>query len=133
MTFDKKHRKDLETILLVCLCFAAMSIYSILVKHSTKTWPEYLLATVSILFALSLVSTHIAHALAYSWMKLGEFLGAINSRIILGLVFFLFLTPIALMARLSGRDRLKIRKAPKDTNYVTRNHTYTADDLKNTW
>ena len=133
MTFDKQHRKDLETLLVVCLCFAAISLYAILIKHAHKTWPEPLLATVTILFVISLASTHVARVLAFSWMKLGEFLGAINSRIILGIIYFLFLTPIALFARIIGRDKLSIRKAPKDSNFVTRNHTYTSADLKNTW
>ena len=45
-----------------------------------------------------------------AWMKLGHILGWVNSRIILGLVFFIVLQPIALIMRIFGHDPLKIKK-----------------------
>tara|TARA_B100001250_G_scaffold359592_1_gene336539 strand:+ start:372 stop:764 length:393 start_codon:yes stop_codon:yes gene_type:complete len=45
------------------------------------------------------------------WMLLGLALGWINSRIILGLVFFLVLQPIALIMKFLGYDPLKIKKS----------------------
>ena len=45
------------------------------------------------------------------WMLLGLVLGWINSRIILGLVFFLVLQPIALIMKFVGYDPLKIKKS----------------------
>ena len=44
------------------------------------------------------------------WMSIGNALGFINSRIILGLVFVIVLQPIAFFMRLSGYDPLKKRK-----------------------
>ena len=44
------------------------------------------------------------------WMALGLALGWINSRIILGLVFFLVLQPIALIMKFVGYDPLKTKK-----------------------
>ena len=44
-------------------------------------------------------------------MVLGLVLGWINSRIILGLVFFLVLQPIALIMKFVGYDPLKIKKS----------------------
>ncbi len=44
------------------------------------------------------------------WMALGLALGWINSRIILGLIFFLVLQPIALIMKFVGYDPLKIKK-----------------------
>ena len=43
-------------------------------------------------------------------MLIGLALGWINSRIILGLVFFLVLQPIALIMKFVGYDPLKIKK-----------------------
>ena len=45
------------------------------------------------------------------WMALGLALGWINSRIILGLVFFLVLQPIALIMKFVGHDPLKTKKS----------------------
>jgi hypothetical protein len=40
------------------------------------------------------------------WMKIGHVLGWINTRIILGLVFFIMFAPIALVLRIFGKDPL---------------------------
>jgi len=39
------------------------------------------------------------------WMKLGKFLGDINARVILSVIFFILLIPIALIRKLSTRKR----------------------------
>ena len=44
------------------------------------------------------------------WMALGNFLGFINSKLILGLVFILVLLPIAFLLKLCGYDPLKRKK-----------------------
>ena len=45
-----------------------------------------------------------------AWMKLGHILGWVNSRIILGLVFFIVLQPIAFIMRIFGHNPLKTKK-----------------------
>ena len=50
------------------------------------------------------------------WIKLGEVLGWINSKVILGLVFLLVLQPIAFMMRLFGYDPLR-KKTNNRTTY----------------
>ena len=49
------------------------------------------------------------------WMLIGECLGWINSNIILGLVFFIVLLPIALIMRVFGHDPLRIRQRNLNT------------------
>ena len=44
-------------------------------------------------------------------------LGFVNTRIILGIVFFLVLTPMALIARVFGKDRLRRAPLPKGESY----------------
>ncbi len=49
------------------------------------------------------------------WFKLGSFLGAIVSPIIMGMIFFLTVTPTGMIMRLFGKDILnqKIKKSVK--------------------
>ena len=44
-----------------------------------------------------------------TWMKIGHVLGWFNSRIILGLVFFFVLQPIAFVMKFTGYDPLKLK------------------------
>jgi hypothetical protein len=43
-----------------------------------------------------------------SWMRLAHILGALNARIVLGLVYIFLFCPVGIYFRLSGRDRLGI-------------------------
>jgi Saxitoxin biosynthesis operon protein SxtJ len=50
------------------------------------------------------------------WMKLAEAMGFVMTRVILGVVFFLFVTPIGLVRRLFGGDPLG-RRAARTESY----------------
>ena len=50
------------------------------------------------------------------WMSLAEALGFVMTRVILGVVFFLFVTPIGLVRRLFGGDPLS-RRARRAESY----------------
>jgi hypothetical protein len=51
------------------------------------------------------------------WMSLGHLLGRIVSPIIMGLIYFGVVTPIAYLARWRGVDPMKRRFDPKATTY----------------
>ncbi len=51
------------------------------------------------------------------WFKFGLLLGAIVSPIVLGLLFFVLITPIALVMKLFGRDALERRFDPRRRSY----------------
>ncbi len=52
-----------------------------------------------------------------AWIKIGLVLGWINTRIVLGAVFFLIFTPVALVMRLVGRDAIQRRLDPEAPTY----------------
>ena len=60
------------------------------------------------------------------WMELGDKLGWINSRIILGLVFLLVLLPIAIIMRIFGYDPLR-RKHLNKKSYRENKKNYKID------
>jgi hypothetical protein len=53
------------------------------------------------------------------WMALGHVLGQINTRIILGLVFYLVVTPIGIIRRLLGKDPMGRRLRADLDSYRT--------------
>jgi hypothetical protein len=57
-------------------------------------------------------------ALVYRlWMKIGQVLGWINTRIILGLVFFVIFAPVALLLKILGKDALRQRLDASASSY----------------
>ena len=54
------------------------------------------------------------------WFGLGLLLGKIVSPIVLGLIFFVLITPVSFVTRLFGRDELKIKKRTVESYWVDR-------------
>ena len=83
---------------------------------------------------IGLFSTWLTHWIVKGWMGLAQLLGKINATILLSLIFFVFLTPVALLMRvIKGVDTLRLKKVSGNSVFEERNHTYEAKDLKNIW
>lgn len=70
--------------------------------------------------------------LARVWLGLSHFLGTYVSKVLLGLVFFLVLTPMGLARRALGRDALKLSQWKKndDSAFQVRDHAFGPKDLE---
>lgn len=66
------------------------------------------------------------------WMKFAELLGLVMNKVILGVVFFIFLVPVALLSRLFRKNPLKIKK-DASSYFSERNFTYTKKSLEQLW
>ncbi len=77
-----------------------------LFRYSWQAWPF----VVGVLVALTaLVAPLLLKPLYIGWAALGRILGWVNTRILLGLVFFLMMTPLGLLLRLMGKNPLHLR------------------------
>lgn len=90
-------------------------------------WSGLGIGTLSLLIPASARWIHIG------WMKLAEVLGYINNRILLGLIFFLLLTPIALLRRLFHKDPMQLQRPKGGSLFHERNHQFEAKDLEHPW
>lgn len=81
---------------------------------------------------VSLISNYLMGWIVLIWTKLAEGLGWVNSRILLTIIFFVFLVPIAFISRLFSNKSMT-KKPDNNSFYQTRNHTYTSSDLENIW
>lgn len=70
-----------------------------------------------LLLAISLVRPGLLRPANRAWMSFGTLLHRIVSPIVLGLIYFLVITPVALGMRLRGRDALKRRFEPDRPSY----------------
>lgn len=67
----------------------------------------------------------------FFWMNLSEILGKLMSRVILTVIFFLFVCPVGIFRKLMGKDTLKLKlfKKKSDSVFFVRNYCYTKDDF----
>ena len=57
------------------------------------------------------------------WMKVADALGWFNTRVLLGLVYFVVMTPTGIVMRLMGRDPLDRRLGDRASYWVERRHS----------
>ena len=65
----------------------------------------------------ALVRPRSLQAVYRVWMRLGEGLGWINSRIVLGVIFYGLFTPAGLIMRLRGKDPMRRHWEPEADTY----------------
>ena len=121
----------LETLGVLAL---ACLVVGHLLRHRPLAGRAFL-AAATLLLALALFVRPAANAIARGWLAFAEVLGAFNSRILLGAIFYLFLTPIALLARLTRGDFLHLKKAEGAgrSYWQRRDHAYTPEDIGKLW
>ena len=93
-------------------------------------FPQSWLPAVIIGFVIAcLLFARLSDIVHWVWTTLTKIIGTVMSTILLSLVFLFFLTPIAWLYRLSKR---KVQ-ASEGSNFVERNHQYSAEDLDHPW
>ena len=103
-----------------------MVLAMIVIGYLAKIPNLYLLAIAT--GAIGLFIPFLATWITFLWLSFSELLGGVMSKILLSLVFFIVLVPVATLKKLFG-------KKPKttDSNWHDRDHTYSAKDLQNPW
>jgi hypothetical protein len=100
-------------LLFLCICFSFfLYAYS---KNEARLTIGLLLLLSSFFLITSFFYQTLLTPLNKAWFMLGLALGKVVSPIVLGIIFFGLITPIALIARLMGRDELKLRRPKKST------------------
>ena len=70
-----------------------------------------------IFFILGIFNSKLLTPLNKLWFKFGILLGSIVSPIVMGIVYFLVVTPIGIIMRLLGKDLLKTNKIKSASTY----------------
>ena len=77
-------------------------------------------AICGIFLIITIINADYLLPLNILWMKFGILLGMIVNPIIMGIIFFVIFTPIAILIRLSGRDELRLSLKKKKTHWINR-------------
>lgn len=98
--------KELRSFgLLVGGVFSLIGTWPLLLQgESPRLWALGLGGT---LMLLGLVAPWFLAPLQRGWMQLGHILGWINTRILLGVVFYGLITPMGILFRLLGKDVMR--------------------------
>ena len=82
---------------------------------------------ISIFFLiLGLMNSKLLTPLNFAWIKFGQIIGKMISPIIMGIVYFIVLTPISFILRMFGKDLLKIKFSKNGTYWIKRKKSSTS-------
>ena len=106
--------------------FLIIGLYPLINEGNIRIWS----IVISIIFLiLGLVNSQILTPLNILWFKFGMLLGRFVSPIVMGLVFFLVVTPTGLIMKLFNKDLLKLRKNKNSSYWIKRPET--KSEMKN--
>jgi len=94
--------------------FAAIGAWPLFESGAPRTW-ALIVSAAFLLFAVARPST--LAPLNRVWTKFGLLLSKFTNPIVLGLVYFLVLTPFAVAIRLFGRDALRLKADAAASTY----------------
>lgn len=97
--------KDLRQFgLIVGGVFLVIGLWPFVVRsEDPRLWATVMGIALMVLGAVVPQSLKQIH---FGWMKIGHVLGTINTRIILGVIFYGLITPMGLVMRLMGKDSM---------------------------
>ena len=97
------------------IVFLLISIYPLINNENVRIWS----LVISLIFlVLGILNSNILSPLNKLWFKFGIFLGKIISPIIMGIIFFLVVTPIGLIMRLIGKDVLNLKYSDNKSYWI---------------
>jgi Mn2+/Fe2+ NRAMP family transporter len=78
-----------------------------------------------------LITPVLVFPFTFLWLNISELLGKVISKILLTIIFFVFVWPVALFRKAIGKDTLRLKGFKKNTSSVfnERNHTYSKTDF----
>ena len=97
------------------IVFLLIALYPLTYSQDLRIWS----VIISIIFlVLGLFNSKILTPLNKLWFKFGILLGKIVSPLIMGIIFFLVVTPTGFIMRLLGKDLLNLKYNKKKSYWI---------------
>ena len=103
--------------LVFSVVFLIISLFPLFKDGNIKIWAIVIAIT---FFILGLLNSKILSPLNKIWFKFGILLGNFVSPVIMGIVFFVVVTPTSLMMRMFGKNLLGLKKINKKSYWIER-------------
>ncbi len=100
------------------IVFLLIALYPLSYSEEISFWS----LIISLIFLiLGLLNSKILTPLNKLWFKFGILLGKVVSPLIMGIIFFLVVTPIGLIMRLFGKDVLNLKYNNNKSYWIEKN------------
>lgn len=104
--------------LVFSLIFLLITLWPILNNAEIRIWSF----VISIIFLiLGLLNSKLLSPLNKIWFKFGLFLGKIVSPLVMVMIFFFVVTPIAILMKIFRKDLLNLKYSKKSSYWIEKN------------
>ena len=101
------------------IVFLVIAFWPMLNGNEINYWS----LAISITFLiLGLTNSKILTPLNKIWFKFGILLGNVIAPIVMGIIFFLIVTPISIIMKLLGKDLLNLKKNNNNSYWIEKNN-----------
>ena len=100
------------------IVFLIIALWPLLKQNEIRIWS---LIISFIFFVLGLINSKLLTPLNKLWFKFGILLGKFVSPLIMGIIFFLVVTPIGFIMRLLGNDILNLKFNKNKSYWIKKN------------
>ena len=97
------------------IAFLIISLYPLINGENLRLWS---LIISIVFFVLGIINSNLLKPLNKLWFKFGLLLGKIISPFIMGMIFFVVVTPIAILMRLLRKDLLNLKFNKNNTYWI---------------
>ena len=97
------------------IVFLIIALFPLINDENLRIWS---LIVSTIFLFLGLINSKILTPLNNIWFKFGLLLGKFISPLIMGIIFFVVVTPIAIIMRLLKKDLLNLKYNKKETYWI---------------
>jgi len=112
--YTEKELRDFGLIMAGMLILMFGFVLPWIFSYSMPYWPFI----AAVVFAVTaLVRPVLLGPVNSVWLKISDVLGWINTRLVMGVMFFLLIAPIGLIMRLFGKDTLGNKLSEEQTSY----------------
>ena len=108
------------------IVFLIIAVWPLLSQNDIRIWS---LIISGIFLVLGLINSKLLLPLNKIWFKFGIFLGNFIAPIVMGIIYFMVVTPTGLIMKILGKDLLNLKKNNKDTYWIEKDNSN--NDLKN--
>ena len=102
-----------------CIFFLIVSLYPLINGESIRLWSIILSG---IFLILGLLNSRVLTPLNILWFKFGILLGRFISPIVMGLIFYLVVTPTSIIMKIFKKDLIKLKKNDSKTYWIKRDN-----------
>ena len=108
------------------IVFLIIAIWPILNQNEIRIWSMI----ISLIFLiLGLINSKFLSPLNKAWFKFGLILGSIIAPVVMGIVYFLVVTPTGLIMKALGKDILGLKRNKNNTYWLEKDNSN--NNLKN--